>query len=536
MAYKLLVADDEYWAREKLRVMIDWGRYGIEFLEPACDGDEVLERIGTEHPDILITDINMPGLSGVDLLEQLAGSHTDMVMLVISGYDTFSYVKRTMRSGAINYLLKPINKIELISAVSEALEILHDRQVKTEEEARQREQSLWTSSLLQDRELSYLLNSQLNTPPTLSMNIPLNVAGYSVILMKIHDMTHIMEEYHQDINKLSYAVKSRLRTLPDMESAIIFNHFSHSNEFILLADRKEECSIEAAHRYMDLLASLTRSPVTIVLSAQSYALDHVRNGYLSAVSLLSRRQYVQQSAILPPDFPERQPDDDTLQWTEEAAHHLTIYLTNGNQKMVEKTLLEKTGLQAAQSRQVSTGAVNRLINQMNHVLLAWHFQSAAPDAAATYLAEEVARSVETLDLGKLCARENELIDAVVSKSPVEQTNFMRDIVRQVRKDIDAHYYKPLTLTSLAEKYYVERSYLSRCFKQETGENLMPYLTRQRIEQAMAQIKEGKAGLTEISCLVGYDDYAYFSRVFKKVAGISPREYKDRCLAEKGETI
>ena len=530
MAYKLLVADDEYWAREKLRMMIDWSRYNIEFLEPACDGEEVLERIEAEHPDILITDINMPGLSGVDLLEQLAGSHTDMVILVISGYDTFSFVKRTMRSGAINYLLKPVNKIELISAVSEALEILHSRQVKTAQEARQREESLWMSSLLQDRELSYLLSSQLETPPTLSMNIPLSEAGYSVILMKIHDMTRILEEYRQDINKLSYAVKSCLRTLPDMDGTVIFNHFSHSNEFILLASRMEECSAEAAHRYMDLLASLTHSPVTIACSVQSYALDHIRSGYLSAVSLLSRRQYVQRSIVLRPDYPQRQPDDDMLQWTEETVHHLTVYLTKGNQKMVEKTLLEKTGLSAAQHRQVSCGAVSRLISQMNNALLARCFHSAAPDAAA-YLAEEAARSVETLDFGKLCARENELIDMVLSGSPVEQTGVMQDIVRQVREDIDAHYYKPLTLTSLAEKYYVESSYLSRCFKQETGENLTPYLARRRIEQAMAQIKEGKAGLNEISCLVGYDDYTYFSRVFKKLAGISPREFRDRCLAE-----
>lgn len=535
MAYKLLVADDEYWAREKLRMMIDWGRYGIEFLEPACDGDEVLERIGTDHPDILITDINMPGLSGADLLEQLAGSHPDMVTLVVSGYDTFSYVKRTMRSGAINYLLKPVNKIELISAVSEALEILHDRQVKTAEEARQREQLLWTSSLLQDRELSWLLDNQVDTPPALSMNVPLNVSGYSVILMKIHDMTHIMGEYHQDINKLSYAVKSRLRALPNMESAVIFNHFSRANEFILLADRAEERSMEAARRYMDLLGSLANSPVTVVLSAQSYALDSVRTGYLWAVSQLRRRRYIQQSAILPPDFPERQPDDDTLQWTEEAAHRLGVYLGSSNQKKVEQTLLEKTGLWDAQRRQVSCGAVSRLISQMNNALQAGYLQSAAPDdaAAVANLVEEVARSVETLDFERLRARENELIDAVLSKSPVEQTHSMRDIVRQVQKDIDAHYYTPLTLTSLAEKYYVERSYLSRCFKQETGENLMPYLTRRRIERAMEQIREGKTGLTEISFLVGYDDYTYFSRVFKKIAGVSPREYKDRCLAGQG---
>ena len=89
-----------------------------------------------------------------------------------------------------------------------------------------------------------------------------------------------MGEYHQDINKLSYAVKSRLRTLPDMEGAIVFNHFSRSNEFILLADRKENRSLEAAQRYMSLLADVSRSPVTVILSEQSYALENIRTGYL----------------------------------------------------------------------------------------------------------------------------------------------------------------------------------------------------------------------------------------------------------------
>ena len=216
MNYKLLVADDEYWVREKLKHILDWPRYDIEFLEPACDGEEVLARPEQERPDILITDINMPGLSGVDLLEQLAREHEDIVMLVISGYDTFDYVKRSMRSGAINYLLKPVNKVELISAVSEALQLLHRRKAISQEQERQRLQLLRASSLMQDREFSLLLDKQhIDTMPALSMNVPLNVAGYRVVLLKIHDMTHAMEVYRHDINSLSYTVKARLRGLLD---------------------------------------------------------------------------------------------------------------------------------------------------------------------------------------------------------------------------------------------------------------------------------------------------------------------------------
>lgn len=534
MNYKLLVADDEYWVREKLKHILDWPRYDIEFLEPACDGEEVLARPEQERPDILITDINMPGLSGVDLLEQLAREHEDIVMLVISGYDTFDYVKRSMRSGAINYLLKPVNKVELISAVSEALQLLHRRKAISQEQERQRLQLLRASSLMQDREFSLLLDKQhIDTMPALSMNVPLNVAGYRVVLLKIHDMTHAMEVYRHDINSLSYTVKARLRGLLDAENLLIFNHFSRSNEFILLADRREHCSRERALEYVTLLEEIFRSPVTVVLSGQSYAMTSIRVGYLEAESRLWRRSFAHRSEIVGPEA-EQLPEDGELQWTREMTSQLAAFVSSRNRDMVERLLLEKTGLRGCRRRQVSCGAVMRLVNCINHDLQ--RFQSpnspAEDEIAIGNLSEEVCRCVETLDREKLFEQERELIDAVLACCPAEETDTMRSVVRRVREDIDAHYYEQMTLSSLAKKYIVESSYLSRSFKQETGENLMMYLTRRRMEKAIEHIRENKVGLTEISFLVGYDDYTYFSRVFRKIMGISPREYKNRYLAEK----
>ena len=149
--------------------------------------------------------------------------------------------------------------------------------------------------------------------------------------------------------------------------------------------------------------------------------------------------------------------------------------------------------------------------------------------AVANLEEEVLRTVETLRFEDVWDRENELIDAVMTVRPDEQIVSIKDVIHRVQEEIDLHYYEPLTLTSLAQKYSVDHSYLSRCFKQETGENLMMYLAKRRMEKAVEHMKEGKVGLTEISFLVGYDDYTYFSRVFKKIMGMSPREYKTRYL-------
>ena len=114
MKYKVLAADDEYWSRENLRSLISWEDYSIEFLDPACDGEEVLERIEEEKPDIILTDINMPFLSGLELLQKLQTEHPEIITIAVSGYDDFDKVKGVFVSGGLDYILKPVGKEELV--------------------------------------------------------------------------------------------------------------------------------------------------------------------------------------------------------------------------------------------------------------------------------------------------------------------------------------------------------------------------------------------------------------------------------------
>ena len=91
--YKVLFADDEYWTREKMRSMIPWETYDLDFLEPAADGEDAWEKINNYQPDIFITDINMPFLSGVELLQRVRDKYPEIITFVISGYDDFDYVE-----------------------------------------------------------------------------------------------------------------------------------------------------------------------------------------------------------------------------------------------------------------------------------------------------------------------------------------------------------------------------------------------------------------------------------------------------------
>ena len=92
----VLIADDEYWIRESLRTALDWPAYGMSFLEPACDGEEALTALKSRHVDILITDINMPYRSGVELIRQAQSVSPQTVILVLSGYSDYEYVRQAL--------------------------------------------------------------------------------------------------------------------------------------------------------------------------------------------------------------------------------------------------------------------------------------------------------------------------------------------------------------------------------------------------------------------------------------------------------
>ena len=203
--YRLLIADDEYWTREKIRTMIAWEEYRIDFMPPAQDGEEVMQMLESDRPDILITDINMPFLNGVELVKRVKEQYPEIVILVLSGYDDFAYVKDTLVAGAINYLLKPVSKIDLIGAVSKALELISEK----EENERQ---TLKAASLLQDRELSLLIEKErVRLSVTQVTGTVLDSVGCSIMLVKIHDLQTLMSRYQYDMNYLSYSIKKKLR-------------------------------------------------------------------------------------------------------------------------------------------------------------------------------------------------------------------------------------------------------------------------------------------------------------------------------------
>lgn len=523
--YKILIADDEYWVRKKLASLLDWDSFGLECLEPAKDGQETLERVRTEKPDILVTDINMPFLNGVELLQKVHQEQPEIVSFVVSGYDDFEYVRGSFLSGGINYLLKPVAREDLEQAVTKALDIISAR----EDAARKVSKA---ASLLRDTEFSQLVRDRETTAlPTGSMDKYLGMDHMALMLIKIHNLQAVTLQYGHDMSLYSCTVKQDIQKLWSREELIIFNHIYRPGEFMIIAEMEPARMESLACQIRDYFGTYPEASLTISMTGNSYSIDRVHAAYQEAVAgLMSRRfekrsQILFASAALPPEFPGKVEPDVPKQ--------IEKHLQSGNRQALTRMLLEDSGLAGSGGQPYAR--VLGLAKGIGLVLsqFSMKYRPDQPFSEMDSLTENIVRAVETLDLQNVCDAVRAAAEYLVPDRREYPADTTRQIIRQAAAYIDENYFEDLNLSTVAEKFNVESSYFSRMFRQEMGENLILYITRKRIEKAKTYISNADINLTEIAFMVGYNDYSYFNRVFKKTTGMSPREYRNQLNAQEG---
>ena len=301
MKYKVLAADDEYWSRENLRSLISWEDYAIKFLDPACDGEEVLERIKEEKPDIILTDINMPFLDGLELLKKLQTEYPQIITIAVSGYDDFEKVKGVFVSGGLDYLLKPVGKEELVRILTKALGILEERETlrRNTETNRQKEHKL--SSFMEDSEYSALLSGKLygqfQAQPHVSSTG--EFSGMAALMVKFYNIAEIAEKFDHDSLQMSLDIKTKLRKLTDGDpDAIIFNNCNKMSEFLIFTSPRTKSLQIFAEKILKEFPLDDYGPVSVILHEQTGSLDDIGNIYRDMIAVLVTRPFTYTHCIL----------------------------------------------------------------------------------------------------------------------------------------------------------------------------------------------------------------------------------------------
>ncbi len=529
--YKVLAADDEYWSRENIRSLIPWSEYAIEFLEPACDGEEVMERIQEEKPDILLTDINMPFLSGLELLERLHKEYPDIITVAVSGYDDFEKVKGVFISGGIDYLLKPVGKEELVSVLTKALGILEEREVQRVRNESTRLQEYKLSSFLEDREYSALLSEKLygRTGCQPHVSSTRTFSEVATVMVKFYDISAIAARFEHDIFQMSYSIKSKLRELFRTKSnTVVFNYSNKMSEFLVVGMADAGALQQFAVCVLNAFPVQEYGPVSVVLHEQASSLDDIGTVYREIIASLVTRPFQRTHCILRCSEEKNAPVQAIENYggsrLEDELYHL---LSTKQQANAARLIFETNGFIHCAENGWSYLEVKQYVGRVTNLLTAY-VQKYTPKMRVQIEEdmENVDYYMKCLDGGSMIETLKIILDSLWENESRQQTDTVMSHVEQIHQYIEKNYYENITLTSLAREYHMDASYLSRMFSKMYGESIIAFVTRKRMERAVELMQDQEKRLETISFLVGYDDYNYFSRVFRKKMGMSPREYRE----------
>ena len=547
--YKVLAADDEYWSRENIRTLLPWDTYSIDFLEPAQDGEEVLERIPVEKPDIVMTDINMPFMDGLELLNKIHEMYPDIVSVAISGYDDFEKVKGVFLNGGIDYLLKPVGREQMVDVLKKSLEALESKG-----------SDYVVSSFVEDSELSMILSGKLyQAKKQTEISATRNVEHIPSLLLKFHDTSKISQMYQNDMAKMSLGIKNMIREVTfrfenNDNSIVLFNYNTKVNEFIMCSSFGEEVLLEIAKGILDKFSLDEYGPITVVYKAKTQAVADMAKTYRDMITGLMNRPFDKRHAIvnsdkglvytkadegngpliyyLRPDSKERQFIRDvgkpvyarTL--TRSLEKEIIDAINKESAYALTKCLVEKSGLISCDEDGWTLFEISQYIARLGGII--WGMDN-LPKAAYENR-EEIENGIGyaqmMLDKESLLDNIKLAVSMICEDNGASVDTSIMGQVEQIHDLLLKRYYEHFTLSHLGEQYHVDPTYLSRVFSQRYGESITAFIARIRIEKAI-ELMIRKQSFEAISFEVGYEDYNYFSRVFRKQTGMSPSEYKKK---------
>lgn len=512
--YKLLIVDDEKIVIEGLTSAIDWKEHQIEIVETASNGQEALQCIINNPPHIVLVDIQMPGLNGLDLIQQVKKFHPDIVFIIISGYTEFDYAKRAIELEAVDYLVKPIEIDEIVNVVKKGL--IKYEKVKAEKENNYQIQKYQTE--LEEKDvLNLILGRKIDNFETGNRfkGWKLLIAGFKSTIWKQN-----IEKKGQGIFeslKIPFAKRGYEAFIYIIEDFIVTMYANPSQKEI-----QDSFLIE----FSSLLQQEMNTAPLIGVSNTYYDFSYIRQSYQEA----------------------------------EEAFHIGVYL---NQLFTHYKDLEKI------NNTVGNEIINKIdycfkkdnfnLDKMNlliHDILNYSIENMLSPVKAKYLCFKLINYVFKyvqhefeLEIENILGEEYQLYEELNRLRSIEEINhwlenlvnqifgYMNDnrishkdkLILDVKNYLQKNFNQSILLDEVAESFHISPPYLSSLFSKKVSMTIFEYITNIRINKAKELLRTTNYKILDICNEVGYKDPRYFNQVFKKQVGLAPSQYRSKHL-------
>lgn len=525
--YKIMLADDEGIVIDSLKFIIT-KEFGDEcVIEYAKTGRNVIELAESFHPDIAIMDIQMPGINGIEAMREIRKTNDSIIFIVMSAYDKFDYAQETMKLGAIEYITKPMDKDRIIAAIKNAMDIVTVEKERRSNDLLIKEKLETVVPILENGFIYNILFQESFDEDMNNYKTMLDIKEENAYMMVLvcgdsREGSHMTNAVGSSVKLQRYYKEIREFIKLYFPSALVSNVMG--NKIAVLVPYSEEefdynardAVIENAREVAHKLEQRTDINYRIGIGKVK-PLDKLETSYKEANSALSITSNtiahacdlpigVEYGGNYPAELEYRLFAEIEKGRTESAVSAASEFfdwlrtrdIMDARLKVLEFAL-------RAESLAYENGGLTYNFGD-RHDYLPTLMGITEPDEMYIWFKDKITFSAEAI-------------------SNRNKDNSY-DVIEASKKYIEDNYTKNITLEDVSREVNISSYYLSRIFKESTGENFIDYLTKLRIEKAKVLLSTTQYSMKEICQMSGYSDPNYFSKSFKKNVGVTPTEYRE----------
>lgn len=497
MFLNVLIADDEYFIRQRLKKIICWDKLGLQCIGEAENGQEVIEKITEQQVDILLLDIKMPMKTGIEVAEYIMNNNINTKIIILTGYNDFDYAHKALKLKVVDFLVKPINKDTLVDALMSCKETIIaslEKQKKIHDYHCYKKRTTMYNVIMNHESVSdlYKKHPEMSNYKFLifiGIFCPANHDQCIKQFVNKMDDSHVSLEYYKENEYISIM-------------QLLLNNASIYDKII------DKCTNFIEH-YSDY--------VFISLGNITPIKESWLHNYQSVWNALYQRYFENTNKMILVDTISKP----TMDKNKCLAIRKKLLLSLNSKNVTSLNNLVDT-IFITIEKVASKDYLLLLLTELFVTLKINYPNNFKSSKSVNSFVQELISEDYSLDNLKELVKSYALqcMDQVSHERP---SNVI--LVNKITDYIDQHYTSPtLSVTEISDFFELNSTYLGSIFKKITDQSILKYITYLRMEKAKELLNIKKYNVTQISEMVGYSDVFYFSKKFKKINGCSPKNF------------
>lgn len=525
--YSLLVVDDEYYVRKRVKNCIEWEKFDFGEIIEAADGEEACKIIKSRRIDVVIADITMPNMDGLQFIQKIkennAYNRNNIKIIILTGYDYFHYAQTALNLGVNNFLLKPINSDQMLMAVEKLM-------IEIKKEETQRVQLSAFEKIKRDEKLLYLFMNLFGEDSRESLLNLFNITeneSYSMVMTRIYE--HRKEKTKDDLLD-EFILENVLEELLSLSFYVIkFEDAWKQRGFICRCKDEDKPQL---HKIVKEAIGLIRRKRRLPAIA---AVSEVFNGRLGSM----KKAYMNVNTILFYSKPVEGEKSYVINAEDMKPSEMNIekYLMMVEECLVKMDMdqMEDTLECIFEDIEKKRCVLETLELIINYIVIKFYAFAEKYMKEQDFVDFKARMKNIQVNLGKdqsvqTIKEDLKMVFLFIAKKIKEKENVSGEQIKiKTMEYINSHYdNQELNLKMIADEIFLNTNYLSTTFKRYHGSSINEYLNQVRLEKAKKLLEETDLSIQQIAERVGYSDQFYFSKKFKRAYALSPLSFRYAC--------